>query len=127
MAADTSNTTDSFRIWFFSSEFAGFKTRTTMGASKVVAVWEEALSLWERAARRPQAGALGEGYTCARIRRPSPCPLPEGEGVCLAFMKLFQDYGRLRRSASIFFYRLCSAVTCRMRFSIFLGVSLDWY
>jgi len=57
-----------------------------MGASKVVAVWEEALSLWERASRQPQAGALGEAYTCARIRRPLPCPVPEGEGVCLAFM-----------------------------------------
>src|SRR5207245_9199739 len=100
-----------------------FTTRTTMGVSKAVAVWKEALSLWERVARRPQAGALGEGYTCARIRRPSPCPLPEGEGVCLAFMKLFQDYGRLRRSASIFFNRSSSAVTCRTRCSLCLAVA----
>src|SRR5207249_2366693 len=38
------------------------------------------LSLWERAARQPQGEAPGEGSRSSRILRPSPYPLPEGEG-----------------------------------------------
>src|SRR3989442_10837786 len=48
-------------------------------------------------------------------RRVAP-PSPKERGT--VSMKLFPDYGRLRRSASIFFSWSSSAVSCRMRWSL---------